>query len=1771
MELINNRYRVIKVLTENFYLKTYLVSDILRRYGLLSINILKNGHVTEELIDFLSKEFIYLKSLNCRCTVELYEYGIVTDIDNRPMNERLYYFSTEYVDNIIDTSVLISEVDMWGRLDLFCEICCIVNTLHLKGILYNDIDKEHILFVKQEGKVGVKLKDIVSAVVIGSNNGEDLERVYGITENERDMSNLSGQLIDLCTLFFKKADYIGEDSSAEGMIASTVETLRVSGIQSVSGIIDYINCSLGRNYREFNMEDMERLNFRSKMAGRREIKESFLKRINELQKGETEGLLTAVHGETGIGKTRLLDEIAHCLTIKGIKVFRHSVSNAADTGYSIVRLARQMLLCLEGETALRYEMEFSEILPVAFNDDIIINKDIVMERKVKYKIVNRLSALMNEVAGRIPFLLIIDGLDMCNEVYLDLVEYIFGGVSPNFMCLFGYNDNDLEKNEKFKEFYERVSTGKFFWDIRLEPLTERETIEMIRNILGTACEIGEIGRTIYSITYGNPLFIEEVIKDLFLKKEIYMDIKSGSWSTCCQSIKEIPIPVNLEDAMISQLKGMDEKAVRVLTSMAVFSRKSDIGMLTRMSGLGKEETSCILIDLIRKGIVSESLKEGRAWFNYSNRILKKMIYDKLEYKERRDAHKSAVNIIEENMSECASEDIIYHLEGAGDMERLYEYCVSYADNLEKKNLKDGAIGYLEKAVSIFGGGSKDERYIALLLRLGNLYKRNGSIQNALKCYAACIENAPMDQLTHIRIRALTRSALIYFNKNEIEECIKYLDNAEKAVMGSVEYNGEMLEINLLKVRIFERRQQYEAAFQVCRESLKMCTEAHLKGRGEILKALGNLYLYTGNIQMALQNYEKSIVCFEEVHYLKGTLWPLNSIGLIWEDYFQNEDKSMEYFFRLKEISEKNGFLEYDIAALTSIGENYFNKVKYEEALKCFLEALEKAKRFYIESSIFHNCIYIVHTYLMLQDYSNVLKYCAVLNNELLSHPEQGVNMRHYYRVLAMVYLNFGELERAELLITAAQKKYNDENSISRWHTQFVSDLIRLYSDSCEAELRDTICDIEQTINYVNKKQTRFEMLYDTCIALYLRGFLDESRMLFEKYASDSSETDLNAKKLFIEAVSYSQVDNLKRLMAALEAAIKCKNEELRWRICCYIGDCYYNKGNLFHSVNYYFEAAEIVRALTNSLPEGKRLAYFDFNNMIEPFRKLMNIRKIHERLKVEPDEEWMVVSSEKKMNQLFKYEDLNGVISSSKFIKSAQIIFDKVHNNNIKDIRDLLRQLGSDPIYNLEIAITYLSRVTLAKNAYILREEMNGSITVLAGEKLSAGAFQRKSVIEKVRCTKKPIIITDKMTAGREHLGESVNAEGKVIICLPVTLDRSSPREEGRQERRSKGAETASVLGYVYLEAERLLNNFNHHTLELCSEVIPLIGFTIEKHLLRISSSIDKLTKTLTRKNLEDALEEQIYRCQNEGRVFSVIMFDLDYFKTINDKFGHQVGDNVLAGVCSLVLGGIRKNDCCGRYGGEEFVIILPDTDISGAELVGEKIRKKVEREKLLGSRASITISLGAASYPIHGGTVKEIMEKADQALYAAKKLGRNRCQSWNENFKEDIHVTDSLTGIISGNLARDHRNISAMIEIMNFIKDKNSIEDKIYRILGRVIEITESHQGFYFILQAGGIAGRYSRKAFSDGWQKLYFNENIINEVIRNRKGKCLIDWDGVYDCNPGGGIPDWKSVAAVPVIKNGIVKAVVALAVSARVKEFYMDDLNFISVLSQLSEGMF
>lgn len=191
-----------------------------------------------------------------------------------------------------------------------------------------------------------------------------------------------------------------------------------------------------------------------------------------------------------------------------------------------------------------------------------------------------------------------------------------------------------------------------------------------------------------------------------------------------------------------------------------------------------------------------------------------------------------------------------------------------------------------------------------------------------------------------------------------------------------------------------------------------------------------------------------------------------------------------------------------------------------------------------------------------------------------------------------------------------------------------------------------------------------------------------------------------------------------------------------------------------------------------------------------------------------------------------------------------------------------------------------------------------------------------------------------------------------------------------------------------------------HHVFFIASFAVSILLVSINLILMtaeRLRTELehmathDSLTNALTRRRLNEVCANELERCRRHDRSLALLMMDLDHFKSVNDTFGHQAGDQVLINAVRKIRASLRRPDYIGRYGGEEFVVLLPETSLEGAALVAERIREVCA---LPSQGPSCTVSIGITTNKPRADTVDSLLARADAAMYRAKANGRNRIET---------------------------------------------------------------------------------------------------------------------------------------------------------------------------------
>ncbi len=333
-------------------------------------------------------------------------------------------------------------------------------------------------------------------------------------------------------------------------------------------------------------------------------------------------------------------------------------------------------------------------------------------------------------------------------------------------------------------------------------------------------------------------------------------------------------------------------------------------------------------------------------------------------------------------------------------------------------------------------------------------------------------------------------------------------------------------------------------------------------------------------------------------------------------------------------------------------------------------------------------------------------------------------------------------------------------------------------------------------------------------------------------------------------------------------------------------------------------------------------------------------------------------------------------------------------NKELSALYEVAKNMGAslDLTKTLGLILTETKRVVNYHTGiiYLWEEEeqtlMPTAIRSPYAEDLKNMCFQLgEGLIGRVAGTKEPEIVFDSKKDRELRSMPGINQFLRALMVIPLMMDNKliGIMAVGKKEPYAFGPKQMQILSSLGGQAAVAMAN-------------AMLYKKIEK--LAIT---DGLTKVYNHRYFYKKIEEEAERSKRYGTSFSLVMIDVDYFKKFNDKYGHRAGDNALYNVAQVLKAGTRAIDVVSRYGGEEFAIVLPETDAASARVVAERIRRAVQDTYFPVSEdhppVRVTVSIGISSAPQDTIDVNELIEMADKALYYSKETGKNRVSLWSE------------------------------------------------------------------------------------------------------------------------------------------------------------------------------
>ena len=1762
MRNINNKYLIECELNSEENFLNYLVLDLKENKKYI-LCVLKNDFTYEKTRDYLLSKFKTFKNLNFKCVVNIIRIEIIHSMNGIKLDKPQYGYLIEYIHSKIDTQVYLKKCTLNEKLDIFMKLCTAVNTLNMKGYIFDDILlKDIVLFRNKNKTVSVKIRKMLQNelgkfnMLNSSVNSPLYQYNYeegGDTNSKKD--NIV-QVIDIFNQIFSDEEIESQLKELKDVkkLYNQVNTINKSF--KLKYFIRDVNEKMHKNYNIFEKDALNSLTTDLDIIGREEEIKIVEKNFQKILESKEKYKIIAFNGEEGSGKSRILEEIKYRIKNKYFKDYIYIddfESSSVNKEEKYNKLLTSILKKADRNLKEKYEIYIRKFI------SMIIKKDSSdYENKQKLKLVNRIGKFINEYAMSRPLVILIDNLDRRNETFKFFIRYIslVNNNLENTMILFTMNESKCDAN--FLRYIKNLKELNQYEEYKINYFDQYNTSKMIKSMLNTDGQINKLAAKIYSETLGNPQYISDVIKELYENKNLYFDEEIGEWRTEVKE-KEILIPKTLEKRLEASLSLLNSLEISILKKLSIFESPLSEDIILKYIILNFSDGE-VYKELKLKKILIDKISDQGILVGFANNLLRNILYLKLNEEERFRMHCKAAEFMEEILYETDYyiEEFLSQLEKSNNYEKAYFYTLKYAKAQEVLGNLEESILHYEKALKYPNnlGKSKIAIYIA------KLYQKNSEHEKSYEYFEKA--NLFAIKNNEFEIQIYTMLEILIIKINDITDMDNGIDYSLKCVRRLLDIklytDGEILYHYVIALKdILEY--DYDSAILNAKIAKDLCEEYLVKEDvyGWIIILLIGMYTKKKRYE------EAERLCFyaNEIFInnnningqLSGKLW----YATISKYRGKTNEVILKQYLEICKLSKKHKVYKKEIVSLIYIANLYCQERKYIDAEKYLFATLERQEEEGIDSYSFNIYNELCALYIKSGEIGLAVRYYNLIKQmrKVLKLPEEQIISSNYTFALynSIIYNH-------ETAYKYMKEIYGSIfNSNNFYYKVMICEYFNLMIYKCnnEKDVRNVYDKLDNEIKLLHKIDIELEIRIIAIRKILLLGYKELAKELFLEIEGYSKDPNIEAMYIFLE-LNFREKSYYNFLInKALRVCVFANNQESKADLYFMIGKKYSELKCNGLAVNYYYEAIYLHIDIINSLPESSKSCYMNNSNFLkvrESYFNLLN-RKLDIKIKFK---EINYINRDEEINKVLMELDLDHMFKNKSMLKLAQEVYEKCYYNNFNDIFKVFEQFSNDTIKDIENVIKYMAKLTLADKAMLVTENSEDENHVICTYRISDKNEINRYFSLKFDSDEDVFIIfnNDKRLY---QLGDKVLKDGMKACMYMKIVDREKPI-----------IGTKRINARLILITNNAINYMNNESKEMMEKLKPFLIFLLEKYNLTKTSVLDKLTGIYNRKYIDEALVFLLDDERVEKSEFAVIMFDIDDFKGINDKYGHQTGDEALIKLVKEVEKCLGSKDIIGRYGGEEFIILCPSIDREMAFNKAERIRANVEDAKILGDKRAVTISVGIAMCSYESLlSSDDIIERADQALYRAKNEGKNRCILWKKECDVSVNISDELTGVISGTGTKEYKLALMLKDVATIIKNNGKKEDKIYSFLLKIMQVIECEIATVFILKDKKLLNKYSKMKMKDGfYQTEKFNFKLIKKVIEEKKGMYLIDWESTVNYDEYD-MPEWKSICMIPIICNGKVVAVLYLSSSVTQKEFNYSDYNLLNCFAEVGTPIF
>ncbi len=1189
--IINNRYTIIRKIGEGGSGTVYIARDTVKHNRRIALKKLNPGIVNDKKYDSIKNEFKSLTRLHHPNLIKIFDLGIIKESGE-------LFLSMEFLEgkNLLEISQSITATEL---MDILIQICRALDYIHSKGVIHNDIKPENIFILSQNNRLVVKIMDFgLASSTINLRRGIGGTLFYTAPEIlQGHTPDAKADLYALGILLYRisygkfpfpteiAADVIHWHISGEPLfhdepvmntppffpelISLLLQKDPSKRLGRASKIVAFMKEAAGSNIQFETRESMESYFKHSDCIGRNAEMNRILDTIELIQdpilrKTDPYPILVVIAGESGVGKSRLLEEIKNRCQLEGLDI---ATGHCYEEGTPPYGPFREILgTCLSiarsiEETQKEGKSLFTMYLPIVQHflstpeksgpSSFLTHQDLERE---KLKLIDTLAEFLSAVSACSPLILTIEDLQWSDASTLFMLEFLARNSGGKRLLLITTVRSEDARQEPISTFLGKTALMPMTEKIELHPLKKEEVAELLSSMTGIREGIAPLAARIFKGTDGNPLFIEEVMKSI--AEDVGAEYEADWQKKVLQYQENIMIPSSIKGVLDRRLGRLDPLSLDILQILALIERPSPLSLIERSVQRDLSDIETIMESLASKGIVKIENNGERSFFLGHN-VIKRHILEAIPAIEKKKLHGQIGYALLELMDHDASSDeLAHHFVSAGNQENAVRFSLKAAERASTLYAHERAVQHYRNALHYIHDDPIEQR-IEVLLNLAASLLDAGAIEDGISCYEEVAETSEAEGLDAPLALALERLGWAHSLTGKLDVGKEYSEKALKQYENSNDRTGMAKALNNLGFSS-ARMGFFQDALDCFMRSLQIWNELNDSFHSiNLINNIGLVHYHMGDLDESEKLLQRALDESNKHDHKKMIVASLNNLGIVYKK-LNLRTKAIASYEQCLSLEEEMGD-KFNIAkTYHNLGELFKTSARYENSIFSIRRAIKIIR--YLgekkEEAFSLDCLGNVY---QLMGSINEAQHCheraLSLSRELSDQTQQAYSLLS----LSGDSILDGDIEKARQCIRKAVKISDKlENKRIRF-----KGLIRSMSlSNAEGKFESTLRNYNAFEKITGKGALDIE---DTCEArlLYAEALIQTGRRetaqsVLEEIMQDTEEQDLKEHawracyRLAFIAEKEKRVGDAKKLSAEAkqivqEIAAGIRDRELRER------------------------------------------------------------------------------------------------------------------------------------------------------------------------------------------------------------------------------------------------------------------------------------------------------------------------------------------------------------------------------------------------------------------------------------------------------------------------------------------------------------------------------------------------------------------------------------------------------------------------------------------------